>query len=163
MEYRRKTRIGVMGPGECTQPVWNLAFEVGQEIGRRGGILICGGRGGVMEAAAQGARVAGALTVGILPGTGPEEANPYIDLPIVTDLGNARNVVNVMTAQAIIAIHGGYGTLSEIGLALKVGTPVVGLETWSIIPPGENAPSGILVARTPAEAVALAFDLVRER
>lgn len=115
-----------------------------------------------MEAAARGAREAGALTVGILPGSGPDEANPYIDLPIVTDLGNARNAVNVLTAQAIIAIHGGYGTLSEIGLALKVGTPVVGLETWSIMPPEGNQPSGIVIARTPEDAVALAFDLARK-
>jgi uncharacterized protein (TIGR00725 family) len=163
MESRRKIRIGVMGPAQCTEHGWDLAFRVGQGIGKYGAILVCGGRGGVMEAAARGASESGALTVGILPGSQAEDANPYIDLPIVTGMGNARNAVNVLTSQAIIAIHGGYGTLSEIGLALKCGTPVIGLETWALVRPEGIPDSGILAAHTPEEAVVLALDRARQR
>jgi uncharacterized protein (TIGR00725 family) len=151
-----------MGPGQCSEHGLDLAYQVGREIGRRGGILICGGRSGVMEAAAQGARETGAVTVGILPGRDAADANSYIDLPIVTDLGNARNVINVLTAQVIIAIQGGYGTLSEIGLALKVGTPVVGLETWNLQSPDGNLQTGIVAAETPEQAVTLAWTLLRK-
>ncbi len=159
MRMRERPRIGVMGPGKCTEKIWDFAYRVGQEIGRRGGILICGGRGGVMEAAAKGAQESGALTVGILPGAQSAEANAYIDLPIVTDMGNARNAINVLSSQVIIAIEGGYGTLSEIGLAFKVGTPVIGLETWKLTPPAGSPVSSVLEAATPEEAVSLAFSL----
>jgi uncharacterized protein (TIGR00725 family) len=150
-----------MGPSVCPPRLWDLAQRVGEGIARRGGILICGGGPGVMEAAAKGAREAGAMTVGILPGAKASEANPYIDLPIVTDLGNARNVINVLTSEVIIAVGGAAGTLSEIALALKCGTPVVGLETWGLIPPEGQAPPAIHVAQTPEEAVDLAFRLIR--
>ena len=122
-------------PARCVYP----GPEVGYLIGKSGAILICGGQGGVMEASAKGARDAGGITIGILPGANASEANPYIDIPIVTDLGNARNAINVLTSQAIIAIHGSYGTLSEIALALKCHTPVVGLDTWDLVPPGGEA------------------------
>ena len=160
MELRRKPRIGVMGPALCLPEIYGLAREVGYRIGQNGGILICGGRGGVMEAAARGAREAGGLTIGILPGASAGEANPYIDIPIVTDLGNARNAINVLTSQAVIAIHGSYGTLSEIALALKCHTPVVGLDTWDLQAPG-GAPLPIAIARTAEEAVTVAFGLAR--
>lgn len=159
MELQRRPRIGVMGSSLCSPHLSKLAYDVGRGIARRGGILICGGRSGVMEAAARGAREAGGFTVGILPGAAASEANAYIDLPIVTGLGNARNVINVLTSQVIIAIGGASGTLSEIALALKCGTPVVGLHTWGLIPPeGERAPE-IHTVQTPAEAVELAFRL----
>jgi len=116
-----------------------------------------------MEAAASGAKDAGGVTVGILPRADAEDANPYVDLPIVTDLGNARNVINVLTSQAIIAIQGGSGTLSEIALALKCGTPVVGLESWTLTPPEGGAPPEIEIVRTPEEAVAAALRLIRTR
>jgi uncharacterized protein (TIGR00725 family) len=159
MNLQPKPRIGVMGPALCLPEVYNLAREVGFLIGRKGAILICGGRTGVMEASARGAREAGGLTVGILPGASANEANPYIDIPIVTDLGNARNAINVLTSQVIIAIHGSYGTLSEIALALKCHTPVVGLGTWDLTPPGgEELP--ITYASTAEEAVTAALKLI---
>ena len=159
MELRLKPRIGVMGPALCLPEVYNLAREVGFLIGQKGAILICGGKTGVMEASARGAREAGGITVGILPGAYASEANPYIDIPIVTDLGNARNAINVLTSQVIIAIHGSYGTLSEIALALKCHTPVVGLGTWDLTPPGGEA-LPITYARTAEEAVTAALKLI---
>ena len=163
LHVRRNLRIGVMGAGSCDTDTARLAREVGREIGRTGAILICGGRGGVMEECARGAKEAGGLTVGILPGSNPEDANDWIDLPIATDLGNARNVINVLTSDVIIAIRGGSGTLSEIALALKVGTPVIGLETWELTPPpGQSIPS-VCRVDTPASAVATAARIARDR
>jgi uncharacterized protein (TIGR00725 family) len=159
MEFRLKPRIGVMGPALCLPDVYNLAREVGFLIGKKGAILICGGRGGVMEASARGAREAGGITIGILPNASAEDANPYIDIPIVTDLGNARNAINVLTSQVIIAVHGSYGTLSEIALALKCHTPVVGLGTWNLTPPG-GVELPITHARNPEEAVTAALSLI---
>jgi uncharacterized protein (TIGR00725 family) len=150
-----------MGPSECSARILDLAREVGMHIARRQAILICGGMGGVMEAAAAGAKEAGGITIGILPGNSASAANPYIDIPIVTDIGNARNVINVLTSQAIIAVHGAYGTLSEIALALKCGTPVVGLQTWKLIDPGGVATLDISAADTPEEAVDRALELIR--
>lgn len=161
MEWSRRPRIGVMGPSICTPRVAEWACEVGRCIASQGGILICGGMGGAMEAAARGAREAGGLTVGILPGSRAADANPYIDIPIVTDMGNARNAINILSSQAIIAIDGSYGTLSEIALAMKCGIPVVGLESWKLEPPaGEPAPE-IVRATTPEEAVDAAIRLIR--
>jgi len=157
MELRRRPRIGVMGPSACSQRIWNLAREVGVCLARSEAILVCGGTGGVMEAAASGAKEAGGITIGILPGSSEVDANPFIDIPIVTDLGNARNVINVLTSHAVIAIAGAYGTLSEIALALKCGRPVVGLETWGLIPPPDQAPAEVITAATPEAAVAEAI------
>jgi uncharacterized protein (TIGR00725 family) len=152
-----------MGSSTCTSSVLQVAREVGSQIARRGGILICGGRGGVMEAAAAGARDAGGITVGILPGTSDSEANSSIDIPIVTGLGDARNAVNVLTSQAIIAIHGGYGTLSEIALALKAGTPVVTLQSWFLKSPDGETPADLVPAAEPGEAVSIAMKLAASR
>jgi uncharacterized protein (TIGR00725 family) len=163
LELKVHPRIGVMGPSQCSARGSQLAREVGLLIARAGGILICGGGWGVMEAAAAGAKEAGGITVGILPGSSAVEANPYIDIPIVTGMGNARNVINVLTSQAIIAIQGAYGTLSEIALALKCGTPVVALETWQVIPPEDGAAPEIIPARTPEEAVSSALAAIRNR
>ncbi len=163
MELRFKPRIGVMGPSSCSSRVYSLGQEVGFCIGREGAILICGGGSGVMEAAARGAKQAGGITIGILPGGKRDEANPYIDIPIITDLGNARNVINVLTSQVIISIHGAYGTLSEFALALKCGTPVVGLDTWNLISPeGEYMPR-IIVTESPEEAVKAAIKLIQTK
>lgn len=163
MELRTKPRIGVMGPGSCPPELYALAREVGYLIAKRGAILICGGRGGAMEAAARGAKEGGGITVGILPGESAADANPYIDIPVVTGMGNARNAINVLTSQVIIAIHGSYGTLSEIALALKCNIPVVGLSTWALNAPG-GAPGGaglpITLARTAEEAVDAALALI---
>ena len=135
------------------------AEAVGRGLGEAGAILICGGRGGVMEAACRGARAAGGLTVGVLPGVDRREANPYVDVAIVTGLGEARNAVIVCTAQAVIAIGGSYGTLSEIGFALRFGVPLVGLGTWEVSRPG-HPPVPIGRAGTPAEAVRWALEQV---
>jgi uncharacterized protein (TIGR00725 family) len=153
--------IAVVGSANCDERVAALAHSVGREIARREAILVCGGRGGVMEAACRGARAEGGLTVGILPGTDRREANAYVDVPVVTGLGEARNAVVVRSADVVIAVSGGYGTLSEIGLALKMGRPVVGLDTWDLARGGR--PAGAIVrAETPAQAVELALALARE-
>jgi uncharacterized protein (TIGR00725 family) len=122
--------MGVIGAGTCTTEVYELARRVGAGIARAGGVLVCGGLGGVMEGACRGAREAGGETVGVLPGPDKASANPFVSIPIVTDLGHARNVLIVRTSDLIIAISGGYGTLSELSIALKLGKPIIGLHTW---------------------------------
>ena len=107
-----------------------FGFGIGAGIARAGGVLVCGGLGGVMEGACRGAREASGETVGILPGPDKASANAYVSLPIVTDLGHARNVLIVRTSDLLVAVSGGYGTLSEISIALKLGKPIVGLHTW---------------------------------
>lgn len=119
--------VAVIGGSTCSAEEAAWAGEVGRLLGERGAILVCGGLGGVMAAAAQGARTAGGLTVGLLPGDDPRTANPYIDVPLATGMGEMRNAVIVRAVQAVIAIGGGWGTLSEIALARRIGTPVVGL------------------------------------
>ena len=144
--------VAVVGDGQCSGEVAALAEAVGRELAQRGAVLVCGGLGGVMEAACRGAKAAGGLTVGILPGTARGEANRYVDIPIVTGLGEARNVLVVQSAQAVIAVHGEYGTLSEIAHALKLGIPVVGLHTWELAKEGQPR-QAIVRAHTPQEAV----------
>jgi len=122
-----KPIIAVIGGSSCTQDEWALAHETGRLLTDRGAIVVCGGLGGVMEAAAQGAKSNGGVTVGILPGTDPAAANAYIDVPLATGLGEMRNLLIVRVAQALIAIGGGIGTLSEIALAQRTETPVIGL------------------------------------
>jgi uncharacterized protein (TIGR00725 family) len=124
--------VAVIGSAVCDEEAAAVAEAVGREIARRGSVLVCGGRGGVMEAACRGAKAEGGTTVGILPGTDRNQANPFVDVPIATGLGEARNAVVVRTADVVIAVTGGYGTLSEIGLALKMGRPVIGLGTWEL-------------------------------
>jgi uncharacterized protein (TIGR00725 family) len=159
MEKQRNPRIGVMGPASCSPALYALAREVGYRIAQKNAVLICGGYGGVMEASARGAKEGGGVTVGILSGNSAIEANPYIDIPIVTALGNARNAINVLSSQSIIAIGGSYGTLSEIALALKCGTPVVGLGTWGAVSSeGETLP--IKLARTAEDAVNAALEAI---
>ncbi|MEW5978038.1 MAG: TIGR00725 family protein [Acidobacteriota bacterium] len=154
-------RIGVMGAGECSQEIYALAEETGRLIARHHAVLICGGRGGVMEAAAKGAKSEGGLTIGILPEADTSRMNPYIEVPIVTGMGNARNVINVLSSQAVIAISGGFGTLSEVAIALKCGVPVVGLRTWQLASELEPAvgPDLLQLVQTPEEAVTQAIRL----
>ncbi len=122
-----------------------VAELVGKELGARGVVLVCGGLGGVMEAVCRGAQGAGGLTVGILPGLDRSDANPFVDVVIATGMGEARNALVVNAADAVIAVGGGYGTLTEIGLALRAGKRVVGLETWEV--------EGVEVAGSPEAAV----------
>jgi uncharacterized protein (TIGR00725 family) len=131
-ELKKNTYIAVIGGGNCTSDVDKLAEEVGIELAKRKAVLICGGLGGVMEATCRGARSEGGLTIGVLPGSSREEANPYVQIPIVTGIGYARNIIVVKSAQAVIAINGEYGTLTEISFALHSGIPVVGLNTWNL-------------------------------
>jgi len=126
--------IGVIGGGHCSAEIYELARQVGHEVAKAGAILICGGLFGVMEAACRGAKEAGGMTIGILPGKIKNEANAFVDIPIVTGLNEARNVIIARSADGLIAVDGEYGTLSEIAFALKFGKPVVGLKTAFDLP-----------------------------
>jgi len=145
--------IGVIGESQFSDPVHEeLAEEIGRLIATAGYTLVCGGLTGVMEAACRGARHAGGQTVGILPGTDRGEANPYVDVAIPTGLGQMRNAVIALTSDVIIAVGGGFGTLSEIGHALRFGKVVIGLHTWEITKDGVPAP--IVMVETPQHALA---------
>ncbi len=145
-----KKIIGVIGGSAVDQTAFEKAFQVGKLIAKAGAILICGGLTGVMEAACKGAKEAGGMTIGILPGLNINDANQYVDIPVATGLGHGRNLVIINTAQAMIAISGRYGTLSEIGFALQSGKPVYGLGTWDI--------DGVTACSSPEEAVAKALE-----
>jgi hypothetical protein len=148
-DIRKRTRIAVIGGSRPGRQAAEAALEVGRLIARAGAILVCGGLGGVMEAACRGAREEGGLTVGILPGGSPADANPWVDMPIATGLGYTRNALVVMNADAVIAVDGEYGTLSEIAYGKIHGKTVVGLGTWEV--------RGVETAATPEEAVRTAL------
>ncbi|MEW6203478.1 MAG: TIGR00725 family protein, partial [bacterium] len=158
-DLSRRLRIGVMGAGVITTEGYALAEEIGRRIAEAGAILICGGLGGVMEAAAKGAKSGGGIVIGILPTADENDANPYIDIPIVTGIGHARNLINIYTSHAIIAVHGEYGTLSEIALALKCRKPVIALNTWRLDMIG-CSDKNFVVASSPADAVQKAINMV---
>ncbi len=154
----KKKFIAVIGGSQCSKEEAKLAEEVGRELARRGAILVCGGLSGVMEAACKGTQSEGGITIGILPGDSRQAANPYVQIPIVTTIGYARNVIVVKSAQAVIAIDGNYGTLSEISHALQNGIPVIGLNTWVLSKNGQQDNS-IILAQDPTEAVDKALNL----
>ncbi|WP_115864110.1 TIGR00725 family protein [Halorussus litoreus] len=139
-------RISVIGGGTVSDTQATIAEEVGRRLAERGHDLVCGGLGGVMEAACRGASEAGARTIAILPGEDPRAANPHVDVPIATGLGHARNALVVLNGDAVIAVDGGVGTLSEVGFAGVYDRPIAGLET-------HDAP-GVERVESPAEAVA---------
>ena len=145
-----KKIIRVIGGSSVDQTAFDTAYEVGRLIAEAGAILICGGLTGVMEAACKGAKNAGGTTIGVLPGSNIFDANPYVDIPIASGLGYSRNLIIINTAQALIAISGRYGTLSEIGFALQSGKPVFGLGTWDI--------DGVVACSTAEEAVTKALN-----
>jgi len=153
--------IGVIGGSSATTEEAALAEAVGRALAESGAALICGGRGGVMEAACRGAREVGGLTIGILPGADRSEANPYVALAIPTGIGYARNAIITRAAEAVIAIAGSFGTLSEIAYSLDFGTPVVGLRTWKVEREGHPA-APIVYTDDPQEAVKEALALARE-
>lgn len=153
--------VAVIGDGFCSAETARLAEEVGRQLAEKGATLLCGGLGGVMEAACRGAKHAGGLTIGVLPGRNRRDANPYVDIPIVTGMGEARNVIVVSSAQSVIAVSGGYGSLSEIAHALKLGIPVVGLGTWQLRKDGWDEQRGIVVATDPADAAGKALALAK--
>ncbi len=151
--------VAVIGASQPSAQELRLAEEVGRELARRGAVLVCGGLGGVMEAACRGASAGGGLTIGILPGDSCDTANPFVQIPIVTGLGWARNITVVKSARAVIAVGGAYGTLSEISFALQSGIPIVGLNTWSLSRHGKKDES-ITCVETPVEAVDMALSLI---
>lgn len=154
--------ISVIGSSECDRRLCDLAYAVGREVARRGHVLVCGGLGGVMDEAARGAHDAGGTAVGILPGPDRSHASRWLTVAIPTDMSHARNTIVARSGDAIIAVGGGYGTLSEIAFGLKMGKPVVGLETWD--PGGEGPePLSLKKASTPEEAVAMAEELAGGR
>src|SRR4030042_3569752 len=147
-----KKIIAVVGGRRNEKALLKEAEEVGRLIARNGATLVCGGLGGVMQAASKGAKSEGGLTVGILPQNDSKRANQYIDVPIATGLGIGRNVIIARTADAVIAVGGAYGTLSEIAYALQMGKPVVGIKTWEI--------KGVIHVENAADAENKAFELL---
>ncbi len=152
----------MIGASQVTPEVGQVAEKVGAELARRGATVVCGGLGGVMEAVCKGAKSAGGSTIGILPGNDPAEANRWVDTPICTGLGYARNVIVVKTGRAVIAVDGAYGTLSEIGHALGDGIPVIGLSTWTLSRNG-YLDQGVETAHDATDAVEKALDAARRR
>ncbi|MFH1559856.1 MAG: TIGR00725 family protein [Chloroflexota bacterium] len=155
-------QISVIGSGKATPEAIRLAEEVGRELGKRGVTVVTGGLAGVMEAACRGAKEAGGTTIGILPTSDPADANPYVDILICTGIGFARNVIVVRSGQAVIAIAGAFGTLSEIAHALGDNIPVIGLNTWSFSR-NEQQDENMILARDPADAVEKAIDAATKR
>ena len=154
----KKKFIAVIGGSTCSKEEAKLAEAVGRKLAKQGAILVCGGLSGVMEAACKGASAEGGITIGILPGDSRQSANRHVQIPIVTGMGYARNAVVVKSAQAVIAIGGSYGTLSEISHALQSDIPVIGLNTWSLS--RNNQPdNSIIPVQNPTEAVDKALNL----
>lgn len=150
--------IGVVGSGAPLPEEAVLAEEVGSAVARAGALLVCGGLGGVMEAACRGAKSAGGTTVAILPGASRSDANPYVDVAIATGMGEMRNALLVRACDALVAVAGEFGTLSEIAFALKTGVPVVGMATWELSREG-----GISDAIEPADSARDAVDKAMKR
>lgn len=150
-------QIAVVGASDPTPEQEAAAEEVGAALASMGAVVVCGGLGGVMAAACRGAKATGGTTVGILPGTDPADANPWVDVIVPTGMGEARNALVVAAASAVVAVGGGYGTLSEIALARRAGKTVVGLSTWSLIRPGGRPDDTVIAAADPTEAAALAL------
>jgi len=158
----RETYIAVVGPSAGTPTELAIGEAVGRGIAQAGAVLVCGGMGGVMEAAAGGCADAGGRSVGILPSDSRLDANPYVTIAVATGMGEGRNTIVVRTADAVIAVHGEFGTLSEIALALKMGKPVVGLGTWELGKDGLPV-AAIVPASDAGDAVEKALRLARAR
>jgi uncharacterized protein (TIGR00725 family) len=154
--------ISVIGGGDPPPEAIDLAEQVGRQLARRGVTVACGGLKGVMEAVCRGAKAEGGTTIGILPGKDPTGVNQWVDIPICTGMGYARNLIVVYTGRAVIAVDGAYGTLSEISHALGDGIPVIGLSTWSFSRNG-NVDAGMIIARDPVDAVDKALEAANKR
>lgn len=155
---KEKTFVAVIGAGQASAVETKLAEAVGAALAKKGAVVVCGGLGGVMEAACRGASLNGGLTIGILPGDNRQTANPFVEIPVVTGMGYARNVIVVKSAQAVIAVGGKYGTLSEIAYALQDNIPVIGLNTWPLSH-NKQEDKNIIAAATPDEAVEIALKM----
>ena len=153
---KMNTVIGVIGAGDASTEECRAAEAVGAEIAKRGYTLVCGGMGGVMEAACRGAKSEEGLTIGIVPTASKADCNPFVDVAVVTAMSHARNVIVVRTSDAVIAIGGSYGTLSEIAFALRLEIPIIGIKTWDVS-------TEINKAETPKEAVDMAIELIGAR
>jgi len=158
------TKISVIGGSQVKtgSEIYDMAYQVGKNIAKKSAILVCGGLSGVMEAACKGAKEEGGLTIGILPATEASTANRWVDIKIPTGLGYARNALVVLSADAVIAIDGADGTLSEIGYALTFKKPLIGLNTWEIKPYRKMCTPQIITASSPQEAVDLAINRVKK-
>ena len=156
----RATQISVIGGAEGDEATLRDAEQVGQELAGAGAVLVCGGRGGVMEAASRGAAEAGGMVLGVLPSTDPADANPYVTHVIATGIGHARNLAVVASGEAVIAIGGEWGTLSEIAFARRLERPVVALSSWALDNRAGLDP-GITEAEAPGEAVQSALSATR--
>jgi uncharacterized protein (TIGR00725 family) len=159
MSRPRAPYVAVVGAGDASPSQVERAEEVGQRLAEAGAVIVCGGLGGVMHAAARGCERAGGISVGVLPGDDRDPASPHLGVAIATGMGEARNAVIARTVDSVIAVGGGYGTLSEIALAAKMGKLVVGLDTWAL--PG--ADGAVVHADSAEDAVRLALDAARSR
>jgi uncharacterized protein (TIGR00725 family) len=149
----RRRQVAVIGKGAPDTELAPLAEDVGRRLADAGAVVVCGGLGGVMEAAARGAREAGGDVIGILPGSDPDEANPHVTHAVATGIGHARNLAVVGSAEAVIAIGGEWGTLAEVGFARRLGRPVIAIRGWQVSGHGEmEGGPGIQVVETAAEA-----------
>ena len=155
--------ISVIGGSEASSEASALAEQVGRELAERGITVVCGGLTGVMEAVCRGAKAAGGSTIGILPGNDPKAGNRWVDIPICTGIGYARNVIVVYTGRAVIAIDGSYGTMSEIGHALGVGIPVIGFDTTLSFSINGDINKGMIIARDAVDAVEKALEAAKAR
>lgn len=155
MELKRKPVIAVVGAGKCSKKLRDMAAEVGKFVAENGGVIVCGGMGGIMEGAARGAKEAGGVTIGILPSDDKNDANEYIDHVIPSGFGEARNILVVRTADAVVAFPGKFGTLSEMAFALQAKKPVISVNAWKL---GED----IKMVETPLEAAKLAMELAQK-
>jgi uncharacterized protein (TIGR00725 family) len=154
--------VCVIGPDPCDEQVGAECEQIGRLLGRAGAVLVCGGLGGSMEAAARGAASEGGVVLGILPGLSRDEGNPYLSVAVPTGMGEMRNVLNVRASDAVIAVSGEFGTLSEIAFALKSGVPVVGLHTWDLSKASRPVNAFPMVS-SPEEAVSQALRLASGR
>ena len=152
MKNKRLKIVGVIGASSCCREIYNTAVELGKLLAKKNYAVVCGGLGGVMRAVCEGAYGAGGVTIGILPGKFASDANPFVTIPVVTAMSHARNAIIARTAEAVIAVGGRYGTLSEIALSLAAGKKVVSIcPAWNI--------RGVVKADTPAEAVRIIGEL----
>jgi len=155
MVPKRKPVIAVIGAGECSKKLKDMAADVGRYIAENGGVLVCGGLGGTMEGAARGAKEAGGTTIGIIPTDNKSDANEFIDYVIATGIGHARNILVVNSADAIVALPGKYGTLSEMAFALNSGKPIVSVSAWKL---GDE----IRQVEDPIEAAKIALEMAKK-
>ena len=156
MAAERKPVVAIVGAGKCSKNLRDQAAEVGRYVAEHGGIVVCGGLGGIMEGAARGAKEGGGFTIGILPSDNPDDANEFIDLVIPTGFGEARNIMVVRTADAVVAFPGKYGTLTEMAFALHAGKPLVAVNAWRL---GDE----IQQAESPKEAAEMVMKLVARK